>query len=160
MRYNKGTCSICNNDDVYIVKKLPTGNYCITCNEARLDLKRYKQGSEKPLKPIPKITPKQQEIKEEDVEFFKEIWNSRPHKSEVTGASLNYEFNPAMFFVFSHILTKKAYPKFRHNERNIMLMTLKEHHIWEFEKDTVKNDWFWQKVFKRRDELKQEYYKK
>lgn len=58
-----------------------------------------------------------------ELELFKEIWNERPHKSEISGSSL------PIFDVkcFHHILTKQAYPEHRLNKENIILLTRSEH---------------------------------
>lgn len=64
-----------------------------------------------------------------ELELFKKIWNERPHYCEVTGLYLP-KFEPILF---SHILSKGAYPKFRLYEPNIMLVHPMIHRLWEFE---------------------------
>ena len=56
--------------------------------------------------------------------LFKEIWNKRPHRSEVSGRPLGKE--PLSVF-FHHILPKNKYPEFRLDEENIILLTIDEH---------------------------------
>ena len=81
-------------------------------------------------------------------EFFIEIWNERPHKSEVSGDSLGSE--PLSTF-FHHILSKEKYPEARLDEENIILLTLWEH-------ADVENDMYkYEEVNKRRDLLKKKY---
>lgn len=102
---------------------------------------------------IPKKSKKQQEISKQDLAFFKEIWNERPHVCEVSGDPLD-EFNVCFF---SHVLTKKSYPKFRHYKKNIVLCTFEWHQIWEFgERKEIQLKW----VNKLEESLKREYYTK
>lgn len=106
----------------------PSKKLCQKHNSKRLDVARGK----KVPKPIAKVSKKRPDVKKKDYDFFKEIWDSRPHFSEVSGKPLNYEFSPAMFFVFSHVAAKGAYPGLRHWKYNIVLTTQEEHNAWEF----------------------------
>jgi hypothetical protein len=101
---------------------------------------------------IPKKSKKGKEVTKKDLEFFKEIWNERPHVCEVSGQPL-LEFNPSFF---SHVLTKAAYPKFRHNKKNIVLCSLEYHNLWE---RTDRKDPLLKWVVELEEELKREYYK-
>jgi hypothetical protein len=56
--------------------------------------------------------------------LFKQIWNKRSHKSEVSGTYLGKE---ALSVYFHHILPKSKYPQFRNLEENIILLTADEH---------------------------------
>lgn len=56
--------------------------------------------------------------------LFKQIWNKRPHRSEVSGTYLGKE---ALSVYFHHILPKSKYPQFRNLEENIILLTADEH---------------------------------
>src|SRR5690606_6192182 len=94
-------------------------------------------------------------MRRKDKEFFKSIWDSRPHLSEVSGKKLDYDFSPSMYFVFSHVLSKAAYPSYRHDPRNIVLVTLEEHQEWEFG-DRKDPKWDFKK--KIAEKLIQEYY--
>lgn len=78
------------------------------------------------------IPPYEKELPEGQVKVFKEIWDEREHKSFVSGTPLNYNFNPKMFFVFSHVLSKGACPALKLDKRFIVLMTLEEHEEWDF----------------------------
>ena len=81
-------------------------------------------------------------------EFFVEIWNERPHKSEVSGTYLGNE--PLSTF-FHHILPKNKYPEARLDEENIILLTLNEH-------DQVESDIYrFEEVNKRREQLIKKY---
>jgi hypothetical protein len=55
--------------------------------------------------------------------FFK-IWTKRPHNSQLSGTPLGNE--PLTTF-FDHLLEKKAYPQFKFEEENIILVTATEH---------------------------------
>ena len=87
-------------------------------------------------------------------ELFKELWNKRKRVSFVSGEPLGDEMN---VFFFSHILTKGAYPSLRLYKKNIQFMTRKEHVMWDFNKDKIKNDPKWKHVFKLADEIRKEY---
>jgi 5-methylcytosine-specific restriction endonuclease McrA len=51
--------------------------------------------------------------------FFEKIWKDRPHRCEITKASLGDEPN-SMYF--HHILPKSKYPSFEFNEENIIIL--------------------------------------
>lgn len=95
--------------------------------------------------------PKPKKKKSGQKELFIEIWNERPHVSEVSGKPLR-EFDVRYF---SHILTKGAYPSMKLNKRNIILMTPEEHHEWEF---TDRSHLKWEKFKQLELALKMEYY--
>jgi len=93
-----------------------------------------------------------------DKKFWLEIWNEREHISEVSGHALDYDFGINMFFVFSHVLTKAAYPEYRYLKENIMLMTLGEHQLWDFKPKSELYPEF-NKVKKRAKNIKYGKYK-
>ena len=80
--------------------------------------------------------------------FFLQIWKKRPHKSEISGASLGSE---ALLTYFHHILPKSKYPEACLDEENIILLTWEEHD--QVEMDTTR----YEEVNKRREQLKQKY---
>lgn len=59
--------------------------------------------------------------------LFLEIWNERPHVSEISGRPLLYPQHPQWHWQFAHILGKGAYPAFKFKKENIMLMLPEEH---------------------------------
>lgn len=124
---------------------LKNPNVCSICGHVIkvVDKKKYS---------IPKKSKKRQEVIDSDIEFFKSIWNERPHISEVSGEHLG-EFDPCYF---SHVLAKGAYPRFRHYKKNIVLCTFEEHQVWEFS-DRKDKEIEWIVLLESR--LKQEYYK-
>jgi hypothetical protein len=76
-----------------------------------------------------------------------EIWNQRPHYSEVSGKYLGEE---PMAYFFAHVCSKGAHPKLKFEKRNIMLMTLVEHIIWD---TRVPEGKMWDKVKDRKEEM-------
>jgi hypothetical protein len=81
-------------------------------------------------------------------EFFLQIWKKRPHKSEISGASLGSE---ALSTYFHHILPKSKYPEACLDQENIILLTWEEHD--QVEMDPTR----YEEVNKRREQLKQKY---
>lgn len=72
------------------------------------------------------------------VTVFAEIWEEREHVSQVSGAPLNFHFDPGMFFVFSHLHSRGACPALKLSKENIWLMTFHEHEIWEHYKEDLR----------------------
>jgi len=62
-------------------------------------------------------------------ELFREIWIERPHYCECCHKELG-EIPLAHFF--SHILSKGAFPKYKHNKDNIILICMNCHNDWEY----------------------------
>jgi len=57
--------------------------------------------------------------------MFLEIWEERPHYSEISGTYLG---NEALTYMFDHALEKETHPQFKYTKENIILCTLEEHH--------------------------------
>ncbi len=114
------------------------GKKCGVCRQKQYDAKRLE--NKKPTG---------------ELELFLEIWNERPHKSEVSGEPLYY-FDVSNF---SHVLPKAKgkYPKMKLYKKNIMLKTREEHDLWEYHKYKIVDDPKWKKVFELANELKIEY---
>ena len=96
--------------------------------------------------------------------LFKEIWDElEPEErvSFVTGGNLEDRYEMRSFY-FAHVLSKKSYPEFRLYKKNIVLLTLKQHKLWDAGRHKIKEDpqmmRFWQKMFDLEEELKIEYY--
>lgn len=115
-----------------------TKKLCDTCNNKRLNSAKVKV----------------QKLPKGELQVFIEIWNERPHISEVSGIALK-AFNVCNF---SHILTKGAYPGFRLKKENIVLKTFDEHQMWEFQAHKLKELPEWKWVFELKQKLKEEYY--
>lgn len=84
------------------------------------------------------IKPVQKKPDSELVAVFREIWEEREHVSQVSGAPLNYNFRPGMFFVFSHLHSRGSCPALRLSKENIWLMTIYEHELWEHGKEEIR----------------------
>lgn len=101
----------------------------------------------KPLSSYTRLKPrgKKEEIRINHMHlFFKQIWDERKHRSEVSGTSLGKE--PLSTF-FHHILPKSKYPEMAYMKSNIILLTLEEH-------DNVESDMYrYEEVNKRREKL-------
>lgn len=96
---------------------------------------------------------KNKEIVAQELLMFKQIWEERPHFCEVTGKPLG-AFDVRLF---SHVLTKGAYPKFRLYKKNIVLCLYEKHFEWEFKtRKTLEFSW----IETLESSLKTEYYKK
>ena len=120
---------------------------CTNCgylskNESKCDLCKTKLGE-----------PKKKKGKTGELELFKEIWNERPHICEVDGKPLG-AFSVGLF---SHVLTKGAYPGFRLYKKNIVLCRLKWHQQWEIGNRDVPELKFKKELA---EALKTEYYNK
>jgi hypothetical protein len=99
-----------------------------------------------------KKTPEQIAKTQQDIQkrndFFLKIWNSRPHKSEVSGENLGK--TPLTLF-FHHILPKSKYSQAEFDEENIILLTAHEHDNVEM------NIYRYEEINKRRETLKTKY---
>lgn len=90
--------------------------------------------------------------------MFLEIWNERPHFSEISGDPLGEE---PCAWMFLHILNKKKYPRYKLEKKNVALGTFDEHYILDFgTMEQIENhphrDGFF-KLLEKREELKIEY---
>lgn len=95
---------------------------------------QYLRTDSKKPKPISAISKKKQQSKADplsksEIDIFNEIWNERPHISELSGEPLPYEKNNMSMWVcqFLHVIPKGMSPKLRLDKRNIMLGTPDEH---------------------------------
>ena len=88
-----------------------------------------------------------------ELAMFKEIWNERPHESEISGESL-YGFD---VWNFAHVLPKGSYGKYRLNKDNIVLMTRDEHHVFDHQTHKAKADKRFDWVFEKKEIMKAEY---
>lgn len=80
--------------------------------------------------------------------FFQEIWNERPHKSEVSGTYLGKE---PLSIYFHHILPKSKLPEGELDPENIIILTGEEH-------ENVENDMYrYEEINKRREILLRKY---
>ena len=85
------------------------------------------------------------------------IWNTRPHKSFVSGQIILGDMKP---HYMAHVLSKGAYPAFRLKADNIVILTEDEHHAYDCmsreQQEQMGGDW--QKLYDLKERLKKEYY--
>lgn len=62
----------------------------------------------------------QQDQYEADWRFYREIWEEREHRCQVTGEWLGNELKTIFI---EHLLEKSVYPQFRYEKRNIALVS-------------------------------------
>lgn len=82
-------------------------------------------------------------------QLFEHVWETRDHKSEISGKDLLPKGHSLWHWQFAHVLSKQAYPAYKLEEKNIMLVLPHEH--TEQEKYT--------EFIERREQLKTEYNK-
>lgn len=113
-----GKCVGCGNDRLIVVKK----GFCKMCNSAS---KSSNKDIIYVLRTTVKISPRKNSGQ---AAIFKEIWDERPHVSQISGDFLGDDMNA---FFFSHVLGKGAFPAFKLLKENIWLETPAEHMEWE-----------------------------
>lgn len=77
-----------------------------------------------------------------------EIWDERPHRSEISGLHLFPIGHFKWHWQFAHVLSKGAYPAFKFRKENIMLITPDEH----------ENQEKYPEFIEKREALKKQYY--
>lgn len=81
-------------------------------------------------------------------QLFQEIWNERPHYSELSWEPLGKEISS---LYFHHILPKRNNDEAKFDKENIILLTWDEHE--NVERDPVR----YEEINKRREKLKEKY---
>jgi hypothetical protein len=117
-------------------------------------VEQYAKAKLKKGKSIAAVSEGQKEIEKRDSKFYRDVWRSRKHVSEISGEVLPDKMER---FFMSHILTKKLYPHYRHNPENILLMTKAEHFNWEFCAPTGEK---WVRAKELQERLRNEYNEK
>ena len=103
---------------------------CKHCNCTSESEYCFRHKPRKPLKTSSLLSKKVEKSEEDNRnisdrnDLFLQIWEKRPHRSEVSGEFLGNE--PLTIF-FHHILPKEKYPEACFDEENIILLTLDEH---------------------------------
>ena len=179
MKYRMGTCSACSNDRI-IVKRSPSGNYCVPCNKKRLGKRKEASDSGKTLNAEPKnfmiLRRKSGRMKEAagksiqkagQAAMFDTIWATRKNAdgkrvSAISGDELK-EFRKTngtrgsmWYSQFFHILPKGTYPAYKLDDRNLILTTVDEHNMWHQNRDQCRKDPAWDWVFELYQELQLE----
>ena len=113
MIQKKGICSKCGCNTNIVNSKYWL---CFRCNSQRRFIDKQKQNRDGGLQPY--------------MEFYKEIWNERTHKCELTDAPLNFAVGSDMWRTcFSHIFAKGKFPKWSRVKLNIILVHPDIHHL-------------------------------
>lgn len=81
--------------------------------------------------------------------FFLSLWNTRPHKSEISGEILYGEISS---LYFHHILEKENYKDLEFEPENIIFVTWIEHDNLHIDK------YRYEEVNKRREQLLKKFY--
>lgn len=122
-RPTKGTCKQCRKDNKIIANKR---GICVDCvyrnnheGKSPLEVRKEKHRTKKPISRKPTG----------ERELFIEIWKERPHYCNNCCRWLGNE--PKAHF-FSHIKSKGAYPELRLVKKNIELLCIDCHYIWDF----------------------------
>ena len=113
-------------------------------------------------KPEPKIKTKKvlNKVKKPTGEkiVFKMIWDTRPHKSFISGTPIR----EGKAINFLHVLPKgkNKYPEFKLLKENIVLGTEDEHFMWDNARHMIDpKDKGWQKMFALEEKLLNDYKK-
>lgn len=83
------------------------------------------------------ISDKRKEVLKKDEVVYEQVFNSKPHKCEECGDKLPSKFRDEngmviARFQYSHVLSKGAFPEYRHRVFNFNRLCLNCHQIWEF----------------------------
>jgi hypothetical protein len=100
-------------------------------------------------------------------EMFLEIWEEREHVSFISGKNLERYANGQQFvWLFAHVLGKGAYPKYKLNKDNVVLLTPDEHVLYDAgtlvqrEKYERENVCDWNRLYNLQEKLKHGYHNK
>lgn len=109
--------------------------------------------------PTKKYLRKRKEVLSQDEDFYLQIWNDRPHTCTECGCYLpNWNQGKVNKMYFAHILSKGAFPKFRRNKDNIILLCADHHSQLDHGDKTKMRIWDW--LDGKTQELKEKYFKK
>jgi hypothetical protein len=147
MNYIKGTCDgregrypSCGATNTYITCK--SRGQCMVCAA------KYNKKTKTKIKTKKKTG---------ELDVFIEIWNERPHFSQVSGKPITV----FSVWCFAHILSKGAYPSYRLDKRNIYLVLPEEHVLYDNgDRGALEDDPAWKELFEIKQMLIEEHYKK
>ena len=120
----------------------------------------------KPFSPIKRSPIRYSKEPTGEAVLFNTIWNTRNKKSYLSGKKLDKYYGTDLFFnLFAHLLSKaqNRYPKYKLNEKNIVLLTPAEHLLLDQGTEDARskygkeNKCAWEKVYTLRRELEREY---
>jgi len=90
--------------------------------------------------------------------MFIQIWESlEPEErvSFVTGFPLPDQHNPRAFY-FAHVVGKGRAPELRLYKKNIVLLTFREHQLWDTARYKIRENPLWKKLFELEEEILEE----
>ena len=105
-----------------------------------------------------KKNPPKKEKSDDQLRMFLTLWKNSNKVSEISGKPLLGFEHSNWHWQFEHILSKGAYPSFKLNPENIMLMLPEEHIYLTDNTDKAKQDPLYKKYFEKKELLKQKYY--
>ena len=122
---------------------------CVFCNKKRLSKNR---AAKKPTG---------------EANLFEKIWGEREHFSFLSGKPLDGYTGDLWYNLFAHVLSKaqNKYPEFILYEKNIVLLTPKEHDLFDKGSSSQRRKYaeetgcIWDKLFELKSELIEEYEK-
>lgn len=104
------------------------------------------------------------------IDIFHEIWDERPHKSEISGQDLDWicEGTDLWRSCFAHLLPKGKYPQYRNNKANILLLEPIEHSLIDMGTQDQRDEYFkeklaegvfvdWSRFYSLQEQLKKKY---
>jgi hypothetical protein len=71
--------------------------------------------------------------------MFREIWEERPHRSEISGKKIKH----FSLWCFAHVISKGSEPKGRLDKANIVLCTPEEHQLYDNVGVEGLKEWEW-----------------
>jgi len=89
-------------------------------------------------------------------DFYVELWNTRPHYSQLSGKWLGNELSSVFC---AHILEKRTYPEQMLDPDNIIFLTADEHQKFDSwrEQRLIDLGGNWPKLLKQKEKMKEEY---
>ena len=103
------------------------------------------------------------------IEIFKEIYEERPHISELSGERIEYQIDtPLWRSLFMHVLPKGRFPLLRTSKDNILLGTPTEHTLIDNGTEEQREEYRieklregvvvrWSVFYNKQDKLKKQY---
>lgn len=90
--------------------------------------------------------------------LFQEIWDENPHVSVISGELLLPPDHPKWHWQFSHVLSRQAFPRYRNEKKNILLMLPDEHQLLTEHPEKTKQLPEWQAYWELYESLRRGYF--